>query len=205
MKSLRSGLHWVLAWGTVAGPAAIPAEMAAQSGRGQPRGGLGAWLAEARARPFHDSTLPGTADPTGRLAHGPGAGEAGALRLTLTPMSDSAVSELKVLAYALTAATLPLVPAMVAGGRSAWGEGDHYEQAAGMIGGTAAALVLTPVAAIAAGGRSSIRTFAGTVLGVVAGLPVMFFTSALLPAGEFWMVPIYSLTIATVTTIVASS
>ncbi len=113
------------------------------------------------------------------------------------------MSERKVFAYALAGATLPLVPAMVSGGRNAWGEGDGYEQLAAMILGTAAALVLTPVAAIAAGGRSSLKTFAGTALGAVAGIPVMIFASAL-PSGEFWVVPVYSFTIAAVTTKVAA-
>ena len=201
ITSLQSRIHWVLAWGTAAGLAGIPAETAAQSGPGQPRGRLGAWMAEARASSFHasiqaDGMANGVASQSGQ------AGPWAPLRVpTGMPAGpDAAASPGKVFLSTLAGAAIPFAPFMLY-----WhfwleelpSQGDDPGLTLLLI--SSANLLTVPIAAGIAGADSLGRTLIGTGLGFILGFMATQFTD--LRDSEFTLAPpVFALTMAAVTT-----
>lgn len=198
-KSPRSRLHWVLVWGTATWLAGTPAEVAAQSGPDQPRGRLGAWMAEARASSFHASIRgEAMANPLAELAVDEGFGFPAVVRPPMTPLPelpDSAVSREKVFGYTLLAAFVPMIPAMTKSGSTSMGDLVWF------FGGWAVTLVSVPVAARAAGTTRVPETIVGAALGFVAGAVLGGAFAA--GFGDYWFSPTYAVTMALVTTAIA--
>ena len=197
MTSPRSRVQLLLVWGTAAGLSALPAEMAAQSGPGQPRGRLGAWMAEARASSFHASIqADAVANPV--AVH---AGQAGPGAPHRVPRPDSTVSPGKVFVSTLIGASIPFAPFMLY-----WhfwlddlpSQGDDPGLVLLLI--SSANLLSVPMAAGIAGVDSLGRTLIGTGLGFVLGTMVTQFTD--LRGSEFTLAPpVFALTMAAVTTL----
>lgn len=199
ITSLRSKLHWVLVWGTAAGLAGIPAEMAAQSGPGQPRGRLGAWMAEARASSFHVSIqADAVTNPVANQS-----GQAGPWTPLRVPAGrpagpDSVVSPGKIFVSTLTGAAIPFAPFMLY-----W----HFVLEELPTPGdwlrtlllTGSNLLSVPLAAGIAGVDSLGRTMLGTGLGFFLGHMLTGYTGL----SEFTLAPPpFALTMAAVTTLV---
>ena len=212
VESLPSRLHRILMWSTaVAGLAGLPAEAAAQQGPDQPRGRLGAWMAEARASPFgvwieegrsspfHDLMVSGAlANPAAESAVGEGVGFPDMIRPPMSPLPelpDSAVSRGKVFGYTLVAAFVPMVPAMTKSGSTSMGDLVWF------FGGWAVTLVSVPVAAMAAGTTSVPETIVGAALGFVAG--AVLGGAFAVGFGDYWYSPTYAVTMSIVTTAIA--
>ena len=147
ITSLRSELHWMLVWSAATGLAGIPAEMAAQSGPGQPRGRLDTWMAEARASAFHASIQ---ADPMANPVLGR-AGQTEAWTPAWMPVgTDSTVSPGRIFRNTLLAAFIPMVPGMIVGAYAT--DGVNWQSGVASIGlsllGAGVTLVSVPVTAI---------------------------------------------------------
>jgi len=178
----------------------LPPDLTAQTGSGEPGRTLAAWVEEAREGPFHLATGRGTPDiPTVAPAFDIGAATARNVRSRPAPTPDSAIAG-RVFAFTLGGAMIPLIPAMMS-----IGAGSHYLQSAGwMVLGGLATLVTVPVAARMAGTQSLGRTLAGTALGFVAGIGSMAVIGDV-PNAEFWAIPVFSVTMASFTTVIATS
>ena len=188
------------ALGFSAGPVSFPADLAAPAESGQPPGTLGVWIEEARASPFHALMVSDTpANPAAELAVGEGVGFPDMVWPPMTPspeLPDKAVSPEKVFAYTLLAAFVPMVPALIAFGSTS------IDPLVWIFGGWAVTLVSVPVTAMAAGTTSVPRTIVGTATGFVAGWAFGgAFASGL---GDYWYVPIYSVTMAFFTAAIAA-
>ena len=202
MKSLRSRVQLLLVWGTAAGLSALPAEMAAQSGPGQPRGQLGAWMAEARASSFHASIqADAMANPVAGHAGQAGPGAPHRVPAGVLARPDSTVSPGKVFVSTLIGASIPFAPFMLY-----WhfwldelpSQGDDPGLVLLLI--SSANLLSVPMAAGIAGVDSLGRTLVGTGLGFVLGTMVTQFTD--LRGSEFTLAPpVFALTMAAVTTL----
>ena len=193
--------YLLLLAGTAAGLAALPLDLTAQAGPGEVGRSLGAWMEEARESPFHVSMQASDPEnPTVDLAVDVGTGNPHTVWSRMPPVPDSAASPGKVFAYTLVGAMIPLLPGMI------WGvlAGRVTEDAlsATYVGGLATPFFVF-VAAIIAGVDSLPRTLVSTAVGFGAGL-ASFFLSASLPNEEFWIAPIFSLTMASVTTAIAA-
>ena len=202
MTSPRSRVQLLLVWGTAAGLSALPAEMAAQSGPGQPRGQLGAWMAEARASSFHTSIqADATANPVAVHADQAGPWAPNRVPAGMLARPDSAVSPGKVFVSTLIGASIPFAPFMLY-----WhfwleelpSQGDDPGLVLLLI--SSASLLSVPMAAGIAGVDSLGRTLVGTGLGFVLGTMVTQFTD--LRDSEFTLAPpVFALTMAAVTTL----
>ena len=183
----------LLFWAVAAAFVSLPAALAAQSAALRT---LGVWIEEARASPFHDLTASDTlANPAAESAVDEGVGLPDLIRPPMTPLPespDSTVSFAKVFGYTLLAALVPMATAMTIAS-----SGDLVS----VFGGWAFTLVSVPVAAMAAGTTKVPETVVGAALGFVAGA-VLGGTFAW-GLGEFWYSPIYSATMALVTTAIA--
>ena len=189
----------LLFWGMSAALVPLPAELSAQSAAHQPPRTLGAWIEETRASPFHHLMVSGTlANPAAGLAVDVGAGVPDMVWPPMTPLPelpDSAVSRREVFGYTLVAAFVPMVPAMTASGSTSSGDVVWF------LGGWAVTLVSVPVAAMAAGTTSVPETIIGSTIGFVAGAALGgVFAGSL---GEYWYSPVYSVTMAFVTSAIA--
>ena len=189
----------LLFWGMSAALVPLPAELSAQSAAHQPPRTLGAWIEETRASPFHDPMVSGAlANPAAGLAVDVGAGVPDMVWPPMTPSPespDSAVSFGKVFGYTLVAAFVPMVPAMTKSGSTSIGDVVWF------LGGWAVTLVSVPVAAMAAGTTSVPETIVGSALGFVAGAALGgVFAGGL---GDYWYLPVYSVTMAVVTSAIA--
>lgn len=187
----------LLLWGMSAGLVSFPADLAAQDESGQLPGTLAVWIQEARESPFYGLTGSGTLE--NRAVHL-------AVWPLMTPspeLPDSTVSSERVFGYTLLAAFAPMVPAMTA---ISYHWNSKYEAGYGTLGlmmlGGMATLVSVPVTAMVVGNTSLLRTIAGTATGSLAGVLIgaMF---SVFPPRLFWGPPVYSLTMAIVTTAIA--
>ena len=189
----------LLFWGMSAALVPLPAELSAQSAAHQPPRTLGAWIEETRASPFHDPMVSGAlANPAAGLAVDVGAGVPDMVWPPMTPSPespDSAVSFGKVFGYTLVAAFVPMVPAMTKSGSTSIGDVVWF------LGGWAVTLVSVPVAAMAAGTTSVPETIVGSALGFVAGAALGGVFAVGL--GDYWYSPVYSVTMAFVTSAIA--
>lgn len=211
---------WILPalLGIAAGPLSFPADLVAQAESGRPSGSpaprgqdphgiraclptdcLGAWIEEARASPFHDPTVFGIpANPAAESAIDESVGLPDMIRQLLTSpagLSDSVVSGEKVFAYTSVAAFVPMVPALIKSGSNSMGDLAWF-----VLGGVVT-LVSVPVAAMAAGTTSAPWTAFGAATGFLAGAAFGgAFASGL---GDYWFVPVYSVTMAFVTAAIA--
>ena len=186
--SLKAGLRWSwLLWGVSAGWVSLPADVAAQVATHSAPASLAVWIAEARSTPFHGVVAAATpGNQAVRSSIGTGVVVLSGRRPPMTAMPDSAVSGEKVFGYALVAAFVPMIPALVTSGEVGlvlWG-----------LGGMAVTLVSVPIAAMAAGATSGLRAIAGTAIGFAAG--VVFGGIAASGLGDYWFVPTYSVTMA---------
>ena len=199
----------LLLWGISAGLTTLPADLAAQAAAHQPPQTLGVWIEEARASPFHGLTVSGTLEnPAAELAVDVGAGVGDMVWPLVAPspeLPDSAVSSERVFGYTLLAAFAPMVPAMLMATSYHW---DTKSEADGLatlgltfLGGMVT-LVSVPVTAMVVGNTSLLRTIAGTATGFLAGALVGG-AFAVFPPEVFWTPPVYSLTMAIVTTAIA--
>lgn len=176
ITSRRSKLHWML--GAATGLAGIPADMAAQSGSGQPRGRLGTWMAEARASAFQASIQ---ADPMANPVPGQ-AGQTGQAE-AWTPASmpadtDSMASKGRIFRNTLLAAFIPMVPGMLVGVGAT--DGVDWQTGAVSFGlsllGAGVTLVSVPVTAIKTAnvpvdkGQLIVGVALGSVIGGLASL-----------------------------------
>lgn len=192
-----------------AGLAALAPDLTAQAGPGEPGRSLATWVSEARESPFHVPAGPGAPEnPTVAPADDIGTANTHEVRWNPPPAPDSAVSPGRVFAFALAGATIPLIPAMYYGGLLAWGdEGPNYglgiTMLASMVSGAVTTLVTVPVAANLAGAESLGRVLGGTAYGFGVGLAFAALATAL-PDREFWMVPVFSVTMAAVTAHIAT-
>lgn len=174
----------------------LTADLAAQSAAHQPPRTLAVWIEEARASPFHNLMVSGTlANPAAGPADDEGVRVSDMVwpPMTQVPvLPDSAASFRKVFVYTLVAAFIPMATAMtMASG------GDLVS----VFGGWAVTLVSVPIAATAAGTTKVPETVVGAALGFVAGAVLgAVFASGL---GDYWYSPVYSLTMASVTTAIA--
>jgi len=188
--------------GTTAGLAALPPDLTAQAGSGEPGRALGAWVEEAREGPFHLATGPGTPDiPTVAPAFDIRVANARDVRSRPAPAPHGTVSPGRVFAYTLAGATIPLLPAMIVVGP--YGSNGYDAVAAYLLGGLAT-LVTVPVAARAAGSQGLGRTLAGTVAGFVVGIASMGFVAEV-PNSELWAIPVFSVTMTSITTLIATA
>ena len=121
--------------------------------------------------------------------------------VSASQIPDSAISTRRVFGYTLLAATIPMIPAMILSER----DRVHldYTYLTALVYGALVTPVSVPVAAKLAGARSLPRILVGTALGCGAG-----FLSAVLVGNlsevESWYFPaVFSLTMASVTTLIA--
>lgn len=196
ITSLRSELHWMLVWGAAAGLAGIPADMAAQSGPGQPRGRLGTWMAEARASAFQASIQ---AD---QIAN-PVPGHAGQAEewtpASMPAATDSMASQGRIFRNTLVAAFIPMFPGMIVGAMAT--DGVHWQNAAVSFGlsvlGAGVTLVSVPVTAIKTANApvDKGQLIVGVALGsVIGGWASLLAAGA---AGQPALIaPVYSLIVA---------
>lgn len=199
-KPPRLRIRILLLAAMTTGLAMLPRHLTAQAGSGEPGRPFSAWVGEARKGPFHLSTGPVLQNRTVQPAFDIGAANARDVRSRPAPAPGSTVSPGRVFAYTLAGATIPLIPAMYS-----VGTGSHSLQSAGwFVLGALATLVTVPVAAKGAGGIESLpRALAGTGLGF--GVALWFALQATtLPDSEFWIVPVFSVTMASVTTLIAT-
>ncbi|MDE2762708.1 MAG: hypothetical protein OXQ94_08980 [Gemmatimonadota bacterium] len=206
--TLHARTRILLSAAMAAGLAALPPDLTAQAGSGEPGRSLGAWMLQARENPFHGSTRTGTPEnPTVAPGVGLGMADTHYMFWRLPQVPDSAVSRGRVFAFTLAGATIPLIPAMVSAGLWEWGTRTVYLEGllsfAVFLGGLAT-LVAVPVAAGAGGVDSPPRTLAGTVLGFGAGLAAAGVTEPFLPHDDFWGIPVFSVTMASVTTLITT-
>jgi len=173
----------------------LPTNLLAQSAH-QPRG-IGVWIEEARASPFHDrDRLRHSAKlATGLVDFDEGVGFLDMVRPPITPLPelpDSALSFGKVFGYTLPAAFVPMVPALItiASGSTAFSDMIWF------LGGYAVTLVSVPVAAMAAGTTSVPRAMCGAAIGFLAGLVSSGFLSSAL--GDYSVFPLHSVPMAAV-------
>lgn len=194
ITSRRVRLHCVLVWGAATGLAGIPAEMAAQSGPGQPRGRLGTWMAETRASAFHASIQ---ACPLANPVPGH-AGQAESRTPARMPAgTDSMVSQGRIFRNTLLAAFIPMVPGMMIGA-----SGDGYSAELASLGvsllGAGVTLVSVPVTAIkTANARVDMgQLIFGVAMGSVVGGLASLWVAGRADAEMAWIAPVYSLIMA---------
>ena len=201
-KPPRRRIRILLLAGMTAGPAMLPPHLTAQAGSGESGRPLGAWVGEARKGPFHFSTGPVLRTfRTVAPAFDIGVANARNVRTRPAQAPDSAVSPGRVFAYTLAGATIPLLPALMLVGP--YGSNGYDALAAYFLGGLAT-LVTVPVAARGAGAQSLGRTLVGTVAGFVVGVGFTGFVADV-PNSEIWAIPVFSVTMATLTTLFATS
>jgi len=185
-----------------AGLAAPPPDLTAQTGSGEPGRSVGAWVEGARGSPFHPATAPvGRENPTAPQDVETGTANARGVRGKLPPVPDNAVSPGRVFAFTLAGATIPLIPAMTLASRDRSDE-RYVLTVAGTLG-LWATLVTVPIAAVAGGSGSLSLTLAATVVGFVAGVGATYLVVGV-PNGEFWALPVFSVTMASVTTLITT-
>ena len=208
--SPRAKIHrQLLLWGVTA-LVLLPADLAAQSGARQPSRTLGLWMEEARSSPFQGLVMPGTlSNQASERAVDEGVAVPDAARFPMAPVSDGVVPPGKVFGYTLAAATIPMIPGMILAGSALWGDPPNFERRGGqaqgaMVIGAIATLVTVPAAAMIAGADSLRRTRAGTVTGFVAGSLLGGVALSALSDGEFWIAPVFSLTMGSVTTLIVA-
>lgn len=204
ITSPRSRLLWVLAWGTAAGLAGIPAEMVAQSGAGQPRGRLGPWMMEARASAFHASIqADGIAIPVANHPDQAGGWAPHRVSAGIPAGPGGPVSPGKVFLYTLAGASIPFAPFMLY-----WHfrldelptQGDDPGLDMLLISSTN--LLTVPMAAGIAGVDSLGRTLLGTGLGFILGTIVTQSQFTDPRTSEYTVAPpVFALTMAAVTTL----
>lgn len=197
ITSRRSELHWMLVWGAATGLAGIPADMAAQSGPGQPRGRLGTWMAEARASAFHASIQ---ADPMANPVPGH-AGQAEAWTPASIPAAtDSMASQGRIFENTLLAAFIPMVPGMIVGAIAY--DGVHWQYVAVSLGlsvlGAGVTLVSVPVTAIKTANApvDKGKLILGVALGSVVGGLASLFAAGAAGGQPALIAPVYSLVVA---------
>jgi len=125
------------------------------------------------------------------------------VRSSPAPTPDSAIAG-RVFAYTLAGATIPFLPAMILVGPGTSRNDSGYEWLGVYLLGGLATLVTVPMAARMAGAQSLGRTLAGTVAGFVAGVLFTGFVAEV-PNSEFWGIPVFSVTMASLTTVIATS
>ena len=192
----------MLVWGAATGLAGIPAEMAAQSGPGQPRGRLGTWMAEARASAFQASIQ---ADPMANPAPGHAARPEARTPAWMSAGTDSMASQGRIFRNTLLAAFIPMVPGMIMGATASDSPAEDYGQKMAAFGvsllGAGVTLVSVPVTAIK---TANARVDKGPLVLGVAAASVFGGLASLLAAGasgELALVaPVYSLIMAAVAT-----
>ncbi|MDE2762709.1 MAG: hypothetical protein OXQ94_08985 [Gemmatimonadota bacterium] len=189
-----------------AGLAALPPDLTAQAGPGEPGRSLAAWMEQARENPFHGSTQTGTPEnPTVAPTVGLGMADTHDMPWRPAPVPDSAVSRGRVFAFTLAGATIPLIPAMIQAGLWEWGNPTDRKEYQGIpegVLGLLTTLVTVPVAAVAGGVDSLPRTLAGTVVGLKVGIAAAVVTRPFLPV--VWIIPVFSVTWASVTTLITT-
>lgn len=204
MSSQAKTLLESLLWGVTVALISLPADLAAQAGVGQPPRTLGMWMEEARTSPFHGLKGSGTPEhPAVVLAVDDRVAVPDTVWPPVTQASVKAVSPGRVLGYTLVGST---IPGMILSGIALWGGRMElgYNAMKAMVYGTVATLATVPAAAMIAGTGSLSRTRISTVVGLVAGVAVGGLFGRALPDGEFWMGPIYAVTMASVTTAIAA-
>lgn len=204
-KPLHGRIRILLSAAMTIGLATLPPHLTAQAGSGEPGRPLGAWVGEARKGPFHLSTGPVVRTfRTVAPAFDIGVANARDVRTSPAPAPDSTVSPKKVYAYTLAGATIPFLPAMILVGPGTSRNDSGYEWLGVYLLGGLATLVTVPVAARMAGAQSLGRTLAGTVAGFVAGVLFTGFVAEV-PNSELWAIPTFSVTMASLTTVIATS
>ncbi|MDE2973847.1 MAG: hypothetical protein OXU64_03840 [Gemmatimonadota bacterium] len=201
--TLHARTSILLLAGMTAGLAAPLPDLTAQTGSGEQGRSLRAWVSAAREGPFHVPAGPGAREnPAVAPANGLGTANTREFRWRLPQAPDSAVSPGRVFAFTLAGATIPLIPAMIL-----WLEDDHddhdegYEVLFATILGGLAAVVTVPIAAVAAGIDSFPRTLAGTAAGFLAGVGS---TSLAIGVPSWLAIPVFSVTMASVTTLITA-
>jgi len=206
--TLHAPTRILLSAAMAAGLTALPPDLTAQAGPGEPGRSLAASMEEARENPFHGSKRTGTPEnPTVAPGAGIGMADTHDMSWRPPPVQDNAVSPGRVFAYTLAGATIPLIPAMISAGLWEWGTrtGDlEVLMPFAVFMGGLATLVTVPVAAGAGGVDSPPRTLAGTVLGFGAGLAAARVTAPFLPHEDFWIIPVFSVAMASVTTLITT-
>ncbi|MDE2762710.1 MAG: hypothetical protein OXQ94_08990 [Gemmatimonadota bacterium] len=168
--------------------AALPPDLTAQAGPGEPGRSLAAWMEQARENPFHGSTQTGTPEnPTAAPGVGIGMTDTHDMSRRPPPVPDNAVSPGRVFAFTLAGATIPLIPAMV------------NLRPTEVVLGVLATLVTVPVAAASGGVDSLPLNLAGTVVGFLFGVGAAGVTRS-----EVWAVPVFSVTWASVATLITT-
>lgn len=165
-------------------------------------------MEEAWASPFHGPVVSGTPEnPAVALAVGAGAAVPDTIWPPIAPFPsspDSVVPPGMVFGYTLLAAFVPMVPGMVLSGLAHWGDADPYDAMGATILGSMVTLASVPVTAMAAGTTSLPRTIAGAATGFVTGVLFGSAFASAIRSGEFWLAPIYSVTMAFFTTAIAA-
>lgn len=197
ITSRRSELHWMLVWGAAAGLAGIPAEMAAQSGPGQPRGRLDTWMAEARASAFRASIQ---ADPMANPVPGhAGQAEAGT-PAWMPAATDSMAPQGRIFRNTLFAAFIPMLPGMIVGAGAT--DGVHWQTGAASFGlsllGAGVTLVSVPVTAIKTANApvDKEQLIVGVALGSVIGGWASLLAAGAAGGQPALIAPVYSLVVA---------
>ena len=213
---IRVGL---LLLGISAGLVSLPADLTGQDPTVQPPRTISVWIEEARASPFHGLIPVGTPEnPSVESAVGAsGAPRHGPAPVTWLPrpivsasqIPDTAISTKRLFGYTLLAATIPMIPGMILAGSALWGDPPSFERRGGqaqgaMVIGAIATLVTVPAAAMIAGADSLRRARVGTVTGFVAGSLLGGVALSALSDGEFWIAPVFSLTMGSVTTLIVA-
>jgi len=187
-----------------AGLAALPPDLTAQAGPGEPGRSLAAWMQQARENPFHGSTRTGTREnPIVAPAVGMSMADTHDMSWRLPPVRDNAVSPGRVFAFTLAGAMIPLIPATIYNGLWEWGNRTadlEGKVLASLYLGGLATLVTVPVAIVAAGVDSLPRTLAGTVIGFKIGVAAAVMSRRL----EGVWIPVFSVTWASVATLITT-
>ena len=197
ITSRRSELHWMLVWGAATGLAGIPADMAAQSGSGQPRGRLGTWMAEARASAFQASIQ---ADQMANPVPGQ-AGQAEAWTpASMSADTDSMASKGRIFRNTLLAAFIPMVPGMIVGAGATGGV--DWQVGVASFGlsvlGAGVTLVSVPVTAIKTANApvDKGQLIVGVALGSVIGGLASLLVAGAAGGQPALIAPVYSLIVA---------
>lgn len=190
--SLKAGVgRSLLPWGASVVLVSLQTDAAAQ-----PSTTLEAWIAEARSTPFHGWTMAWAPEDVAlKLAADAWPVAPGWLRPPAVQVPDSAVSGERVFGYALVAAVVPMIPAVIS-------SGDSFGDIVWYVGGMAVTVLSVPIAATAAGAPSTQRTIFGTAVGLVAGTLVGGVAAE--AWADFLFVPVYSVTMALATAVVAA-
>ena len=194
----------LLLLGISAGLVSFPADLAAQAATHQPSRTLAVWIEEAQSSPFQGLVMSGTLSnpaPEWAVDDGVEVPDGSSLRQHVSPG--------RVLGHTLAAATIPMIPGMILAGSALWGDPPDFERRGGqaqgaLVIGAIATLVTVPAAAMIAGADSLRRARIGTVTGFVAGSLLGGIALSALSDGEFWIAPVFSLTMGSVTTLIAA-